>query len=385
MTANSAPHVKIVGVGVHPFGRFDADYRRLGTVAAQRALADASLQWSDIDAAFCASMYLPATSGLRILGALGRTGVPVTDVEAACASGAVALRQGVAAVLSGSARNVLVLGVEKMPRGFLDPTMIYDRWQIDMGLAINPAYWAMRARRHMVDYGTTEEQIAAVAVKNHRNSVDNPMAMYRKAFSLEEVLGSKLVCEPIRILEICAPNDGAAAAVLSADTTSANVGRAVTLAACVHTTARFSADFRSPTESMGIGVDHPAPTVEAAQQAYELSGLGPYDIDCFEVQDTDAFCEIEAYEDLGLCVPGHGGALAASGRTALTGDLPVNMSGGLISKGEPVGASHLGQVAEIVTQLRAEAGPRQVTDARSGLAHVLGAGGNCAVTILRKG
>jgi acetyl-CoA acetyltransferase len=377
--------IVILGVGMHPFGRFDQSYQELGRVAARRALADAQLAWRDVDAAFCASMYLPATAGIRILGALGRTGIPICDVEAACASGAVALRQGAAAIAAGTADTVLVLGTEKMPRGFMEPSMIYDQWQIDMGMAMNPAYWAMRARRHMHDYGTTEAQIARVAVKSHRNSVDNPFAMYRRALSFDEIMASAVVCDPIRLFEICAPNDGAAAIVLARKGRNAtSTARAVTVAACTHSTARYSADFRSPVESMSSTTANPGPTRDASLAAYEEAGMGPGEVTCFEVQDTDAFCEIEAYEELGVCDAGEGGELVDSGRTQIGGDRPVNMSGGLISKGEPVGASHLGQIVELVTQLRGEAGRRQVHTATSGLAHVLGAGGHCAVTILKR-
>jgi acetyl-CoA acetyltransferase len=157
----------------------------------------------------------------------------------------------------------------------------------------------------------------------------------------------------------------------------------VSIAACSHTIARYSADFRCPADSMSATANNPGPTRVTSLAAYERAGLGPEDIHCFEVQDTDAFCEIEIYEDIGLCAAGEGGRLIDAGTTEITGDQPVNMSGGLISKGEPVGASHLGQVYELVSQLRGRAGPRQVAGARVGMGHVLGAGGNCAVTILK--
>jgi acetyl-CoA acetyltransferase len=294
------------------------------------------------------------------------------------------LRQAVLAVRSGESDLVMVLGVEKMPRGFMDPSMIYSRWQIEMGMSLNPSYWSMRAQRHMYDHGTTDLQIAQVAYKNHRNSVHNPNAMYRQEFSIEEILHSPPVCDPIRRLEICAPNDGAAAVIVASGNRARRIGRnPIKIAACSHTIARYSADFRCPADSMSATANNPGPTQVTAQQAYERAGLGVEDIDCYEVQDTDAFCEIEIYEELGLCALGEGGKLISEGRTEIGGDLPVNMSGGLISKGEPVGASHLGQVVELVCQLRGQSGPRQVADANVGLAHVLGAGGNCAVTILQ--
>ena len=379
--------VVILGAGIHPFGRIDKSYEEIGADAAAASLRDAGVEWSQIQAAYLSRMYLPATSGARILRRLGATDISIVDIEAACASGGAALRQAVLAVRSGEVDLVLVLGCEKMPRGFMDPSMIYSPWQIELGMSLNPAYWSMRARRHMHDYGITELQIAKVAYKNHKNSVHNPYAMYRKEFSLDEILNSPLVCDPIRRLEICAPDDGAAAVVISSVKRARQLGtngKAINIAATCHTVARYSADFRCPADSMSATARNPGPTEVTGKQAYERAGIGPEDIDCFEVQDTDAFCEIEIYESLGLCGLGEGGRLIDEGHTEIGGAMPVNMSGGLISKGEPVGASHLGQVVEIVSQLRGTAGPRQVAYAKVGLAHVLGAGGNCAVTILQR-
>lgn len=377
--------VVILGAGIHPFGRFDTSYEEIGSFAAAAALADAGVAWKDIQAAYLARMYLPATSGARILRRLGSTDIPIVDVEAACASGGVALRQAILAIRSGEADLVMVLGTEKMPRGFMDPRMIYAPWQIAMGMSLNPSYWSMRARRHMHEFGTTDLHIAKVAYKNHRNSVHNPNSMYQKEFGLEEILHSPLVCDPIRRLEICAPNDGAAAVVVASKERAAKLGgNPITIAACCHSIARFSADFRCPADSMSATANNPGPTEVTGKMAYERAGLGPDDVDCFEVQDTDAFCEIEIYEELGLCGLGEAGRLIDDGTTEIGGAKPVNMSGGLISKGEPVGASHLGQVVEIVSQLRGQSGKRQVEGAKVGLAHVLGAGGNCAVTILKR-
>ena len=378
--------VVIIGAGMHPFGRFDKTYEEIGADAAAAALRDAGVEWSQIQAAYLSRMYLPATSGARILRRLGSTDISITDIEAACASGGAALRQGVLAVRSGEVDLVMILGCEKMPRGFMDPSMIYSPWQIELGMSLNPAYWSMRAMRHMHEYGTTELQIAKVAYKNHKNSVHNQYSMYRKEFSLDEILNSPLVCDPIRRLEICAPDDGAAAVVIASAKRARELGakNAINIAACCHTIAQYSADFRCPADSMSTTANNPGPSEVTAKQAYERAGLGPRDIDCFEVQDTDAFCEIEIYEALGLCAPGEGGKLIDEGKTEIGGEMPVNMSGGLISKGEPVGASHLGQVVELVSQLRGQAGPRQVKDAKVALGHVLGAGGNCAVTILQK-
>lgn len=377
--------IVIIGCGMHKFGRFPGkSYADIGREAVRMALQDAGISWKDIQAAYCSTMYLPATSGARIMRPLGATGISICDVEAACASGGVAIRQAMMALESGEYDTVLVLGVEKMPRGFMDPLMLYERWQVEMGMATNPSYWAMRARRHMYEYGTTELHIAKVAYKNHKNSVNNPYAMYQKEFTLEEILNSPLVCDPIRLLEICAPNEGAAAVILSTREKAKQFShKLVTVAACVHTTALYSSDFRVPLDSMSAKITNPGPTERTGKIAYEIAGVGPEDIDLFEVQDTDSFCEIEIYEELGLCPLGEAGKLIDEGMTEIGGKYPVNVSGGLVSKGEPVGASHLGQIVEIVWQLRNEAGKRQVKGAKVGLGHVLGAGGNCVVTILK--
>lgn len=377
--------VAIIGVGIHKFGRFDKKtYLELGQEAAQMALKDAGLEWKDIQMAYLSKMYLPATSGARILKPLGATGIPICDIEAACASGGIALSQAILGIQAGAFDLVMVLGTEKMPRGFMDPSMIFEKWQIQMGMDINPGYWAMRAQRHMHEYGTTDMHIAKVAYKNHKNSVHNPHAMYQKEFSMEQILNSPLVCDPIRLLEICAANEGAAAVILCVKEIAAKyTTKPITIAACVPTNAYYSADFRCPLDSLSAKANNPSPTEVAGKKAYAQSGIGPKEIDCFEVQDTDAFCELEIYEQLGLCPIGEAGRLIDEGVTQIDGKFPVNMSGGLISKGEPIGASHLGQVFEIVMQLRGLAGNRQVTGTKVGLAHVIGAGNNCAVTIMK--
>lgn len=378
--------IAIIGAGIHKFGRFDGKtYVQIGQEATLDALRDANLRWQDIQAAYVSDQYLPATAGPRILRPLGATGIPICDIEAACASGGATLRQAMLGIQAGAFDIALVLGVEKMPRGFMDPLMIYQQWQVDMGMSTNPSYWAMRARRHMHEYGTTEEQIAKVAYKNHKNSVHNPNSMYQKEFTMEQILNSQLVCDPIHLLEICAPNEGAAAVIICAKEIAHKYSsNPITIAACVHTLAKYSADFRCPVDSMSANITNIGPTEQTSKLAYEQAGIGPDEVNCFEVQDTDAFCELEIYEQLGLCPYGEAGRLIDEGVTEITGKHPVNMSGGLISKGEPVGASHLGQVVELVSQLRGQSGARQVANAKVAAGHVLGAGGNCAFTILKK-
>ncbi len=205
------------------------------------------------------------------------------------------MKQAVLAIRSGEVDLALVLGCEKMPRGFMDPAALYQPWQIEMGMTLNPSYWSMRAARHMFDHGTTELQIAKVAYKNHKNSIHNPNAMYQREFSLDEILSSPLVCDPIRRLEICAPNDGAAAIVIASASRAKTLKTSsppIKIAASSHTVARYSADFRCPADSMSATLVNTGPTKVTSTLAYERAGFGPKDIDCFEVQDTDAFARL---------------------------------------------------------------------------------------------
>jgi acetyl-CoA acetyltransferase len=374
--------VYIGGVGIHEFGRFDKTFQEIGREAVDGAFADAGIPYSSAEMALCSNVYLPMSAGMQVLEQLGRTGIPVSDLDASCAAGVIGLEFGQFLIGTGGFDVVLAFGVEKMPRGFMDPTNIYPEWMSYMGLTQNPQYWALNARRHMHEHGTTEEQIAKVAVKNHRNSVDNPNAYYTDGMSLSEVMESPLVCDPLRLYELCAPNEGAAAAVLcSRDIVEEyGVDAPVKLRTSTHKTSKFPVSqvasyCTTPTE-------HPSVHRMTAEQAFEEVGIEANDIDLVEVQDTDAFSEIRAYEELGFCEVGEGGRLIDEGVTARDGALPVNVSGGLISKGEPIGASHLGQVHELVTQLRGEAGPRQVNNPSLGLAHVYGAYGQCGITIL---
>lgn len=375
--------VFIAGVGIHPFGRFDTKtFEEMGISAITSALSDAGMTVGDIEMGLCSNVYLPMSTGLQVMKRMGRTGIPISDLDASCAAGVLGLELGQSLIRSGEKDIVLAFGVEKMPRGFMDPTNIYPEWMSYMGLTQNPQYWALNARRHMYEYGTTEKQIATVAVKNHRNGSYNPNAHYNEEFTIDEVLQSKVVCDPLRLYEICSPNEGAAAAILCSRNTldSLRVKQPILLRASVHKTAKFpvsqAASFcTTPTDNQSVHRD-------TAQAAYDTAEVEPESIDVAEVQDTDAFSEIEAYEELGFCGRGEGGKLVERGVTDRGGDIPVNPSGGLISKGEPVGASHLGQVHELVTQIRGDAGKRQIAEPSIGLAHVFGAYGQCGITIL---
>lgn len=370
----------IAGVGIHPFGRFDYGYRELGAHAVRDCLADAGVSASEIDIALVANVGAEMAKGHNILDRIHHFGKPIINVEAACASSGSALFMANAMVTSGAAEIVLCLGVEKAPRGFIARSG-YEQWQIDSGLAVNPLYFAIQAHE-LIDSGdVTKDDLADVAVKNHRHSVHNPNAMYRKEFSREQVLTSKTVCDPLTLLMLCAPNEGAAAAVVMSPETARRRGVADPIRLCsIELVSRGPDDWFVPAAS--YPVERTSLTRRAAAQAYEHAGIGPEDLDVVECQDTDAASELLAYRDLGLCKPGDEAALLRSGDTALRGRLPVNPSGGLLSKGEPLGASGLGQVHEIVLQLRGRAGARQVAEARTGLTHVMGAGHNACVTVL---
>lgn len=376
--------VVVAGVGIHEFGRFpEKDYREIGRVAAERALKDANVEWKDIQVAYVGNVMAEMAKGQNILQPLGATGIPIINIENACASGGASFHLAYQAIAYGMYDVALVLGVEKAPRGFI-PNCGYDRWQMWTGLGVNPLYFAMNIQEHMIKYGTTVEQLAKVSVKNHRNGVKNPYAMYRKELTIEEVLNSPMVCEPLTLLMLCAPNEGAAAAVLCAkDVVHRYTSKYVTVAATALCT-RMSGDMFLPAVSAPTNVDHPSLTERTVSMAYEMAGIGPEDLSLVELQDTDAGSEIIYTELLGLCPKGEGGRLVDEGATEPTGRIPVNVSGGLLSKGEPLGASSLAMVAELTWQLRGDAGPRQIEGAKVGLGHTEGAGGNCSVIILKR-
>jgi acetyl-CoA acetyltransferase len=369
--------VTIAGVGMHPFGRFEGrSVTDMGVAAVRAALADAGNP--RIDAAFCGTAYSGVAAGHKVLGQLALTGVPIVDVEAGCASGAAALSLAAGALRAGERDCVLVIGMEKMPKGMIRSSF-FDPWQEQAGLTPAPAYFALRAQRLMRASGLTKDDLAAVVVKNRRHGEHNPDAMFRKPVTADEVLASRVVCEPLHLWMLCSPNEGAAAVVLRRGSDGVQLR-----AACLRSHLPGSVLAES-TPMAGIDDRHITPPSRlAADDAYAAAGIGPGELDVVECQDTDAARELLTYEELGLCAPGEQPKLLRDGEVALGGRLPVNPSGGLLSKGEPLGASAVGQVVELVHQLRGECGPRQVDRARTALAHTVGRGANASVVLLSR-
>jgi acetyl-CoA acetyltransferase len=381
----TGPGVQIAGTGLFPFGRHERTAVDMGAVAVRAALDEAGVDGVAGVAgrglpAFCGTAYGGVAAGHRVLGRLGLTGGPIVDVEAGCASGAAALSMAAGAIRAGRYDTALVFGIEKMPKGIIRSSF-FEPWREQMGLASTPAYFALRAQRFMAESGITKDQLARVVVKNRANGAGNPDAMFRKPVTVEEVLASRVVCEPLHLFMMCSPNEGAAALVLQAGPGG------VQLRACAlrsHLPGHVL-DEGSPLCGLAGEDGMPTPpTSLAAADAYAEAGLGAGDLHLAEVQDTDAARELLAYEELGLCERGGAGELLDSGATGPGGRLPVNVSGGLLSKGEPLGASALGQVVEVTRQLQGRGGSRQVEGARIGLTHTIGRGANASVCILSR-
>ena len=376
--------VAIVGIGLSRWGEvWDASLRTLWTEAALAALDDAGLD--RVDSITVGSMTPGLFVGQEHLGALladelGMAGVPATRVESACASGGVALKTGFAEVAAGLADIVLVTGVEKMTDVSGDECTAALAAAADAELevfygATFPGLYAMMARAHMARWGTTREQLAMVAVKNHRHGALNPHAQYRQEITVKDVIESAKVAEPLTILDCSPITDGAAALVLAelgVARTMAKGRPIVRIAGVGQATDRMALQSRADLTTL------PATTL-AAQRAFKMAGKTPNDIHLAEVHDCFTIAEILVVEALGLCQPGQGGCQASSGRTALGGEIPVNPSGGLKAKGHPVGATGVAQAVEITTQLWGAAGKRQVAGARVGLTQNMGGTGASTV------
>ena len=389
--------VSIIGVGLHPWGKFPGStFVDLGVEAVAIALRDAGLNWEEVETV-CSGIYIWGgnaghLSGQYLASVFGETGIPIVNVYNACATGSSALRLAHLSIASGQVDSALAVGVDLSPEGFLtaksdNPKQDRDvlRWQM-VGMP-NPTYWALECRKRMNKYGTTEEDLARVKVLLSNYGSQNPNARYKKIFTLEEVLNSKMVSDPLRLYEICATSDGAAAIVLCAASKSKRyTSRAVTIAA----STMGSAVYGDPTlriSALSAPAKAEAPLLSesysASCQAYELSGIGPDDIHVLELPDNSSWHYLQYLETCGFCGEGEAEKMLREGETQIGGRVAVCPSGGFSSFGEAIGAQALWQVVEVVTQLRSQAGARQVKNAKVGMAQTYGLMGNSGTTILK--
>ena len=391
--------VAVLGVGMHPWGKEGRSFVEYGVTAARDALADAAVQCTDVQYIVGADTirngYPGYVAGATFAQALGWTGVPIASCYAACASGAQAIDIARMRILSGLADVVLVVGADTTPKGFLAPNR-GDRpddpdWlRFRLLGATNPTYFAFWARRRMDLYGATELDFAKVKVKNAAHGLHNPNARYRKAFTTDEVLASPMVSDPLRLLQICATSDGAAALVLtSVDYANRHATDPVRVAAVSTATPTYPntvIDMPDIATDAANVVAPPDLTFRdsIAAAAYEESGIGPDDLDLAEVYDLSSALELDWYENIGLCKPGEAERLLNDGDTTLGGRVPVNPSGGLACFGEAVPAQAIAQVCEVTWQLRGTAQGRQVAGARVGLTINQGLFGHGSSVILRK-
>jgi acetyl-CoA acyltransferase len=376
--------VFIVGTDMIKFGRFpDKNVADLGAQAALLAMDDAGIGITDVEAFWCGNlMQADAMVGQRMLGYLGMTGIPVVNVANACATGATAFRDAWMSIKAGLYDLVLAVGCEQMGKGLLGGPGGRSGIPKEglLGSGTMPAVFAEAGMEHSRKYGTTFEQFAKVSVKNHHHSTLNPKAMYQIETPLEQVMNAEMISYPNTKL-MCSVNvDGAAAAVLASEKKAKELGlmqRAIRVRASVLTSDPY-------TDRDLVMPDVNTCTRLAAKQAYETAGVGPEDVDLIELHDCFATAEILHYENLGLCGDGEAGKLIDEGTTQLGGRIPVNVSGGLLSKGHPLGATGIANMYEVSTHLRGEAGKRQVEGARLGLTHVIGLGSACAIHVLEK-
>ncbi len=375
--------VYVIGAGVTDFGpQPDVEVHELARRAVWDAITSTGMNPTAIEIAFAGHAYQGPCFGQKVLMKIGITGIPIINVENACASGATAVMGLCNAIRAGQAEIGIAIGAEKLstPGGGFLPT-VADDLDSSMG-RVMPAAFAMIAQRHMHSYGTTRQQMAKVAVKNRRNAMKNPRCHLKKELTVEEVLASPTIADPLTRFSCCPISDGAAAVIIaSASVAHRFASKPVEIAASV-----LNSGLRTPHGSVD---DRSEMSVRAATRAYELAGVGPQDIDVCEMHDPFTIAELVHYEDLGFCKPGEAGHFIDEGRSEIGGDVAVSPSGGLLAKGHPLGATGVAQIAEIFWQLRGEAGGYQVPGARLGLAHTVGGGvsklesGACSVHILK--
>ena len=389
--------VFVIGVGLTKFekpGKRDWDYPDMGREAGERALADAGVSYDKVEQAAVSYCYGDSTAGQRALYELGLTGIPAVNVNNNCSSGSSALFLARQWIAGGLADCTLALGFEKMERGSLgvkydDRTIPLDKHfgaMVDKrGFAAAPAAPQMfgnAGREYMERYGVTAETFAKVAEKNHRHSANNPYSQFQDVYTLDEILAAPMVHDPLTKLQCCPTSDGGGAAILASERFVDEHGlgdRAVEIVAQAMTTDTPSSFGDSDMRIVGFDM-----TGAAARQVYDQAGLGPDDVQVIELHDCFSANELITYEGLGLCEEGKAGDLIDNGEVTYGGRWVVNPSGGLISKGHPLGATGLAQCAELTWQLRGEAEARQVEGANVALQHNLGLGGACVVTMYKK-
>ena len=373
--------VSVYGIGTSSFGKQPGmSAARLVEAAVLEAIDDADVQLDEIDAVYVGTVFGEAGVATRTLQQVGIDRVPIITLENACASGTTAYHEAVWSVETGRFRRVLALGVETMTAHFagaIHPENVDAEGRQGMAL---PSVYAMSAARYQSEFGLTDEELALVSVKNHLHGMENPRAQHRRAVTIEEVLESRMVADPLTLLQCCSISDASAAAVLGPTRSSVRDVR-------VRSTVLRSGGLWDHRSDRVWGFDLVA---ETARLAYEEAGVSAADADVIEVHDAFTIGEIVTTEALGLAPPGEGGKLLLNGHTRIGGAQPVNPSGGLLSRGHPLGATGIAQVAEIVWQLRGDAGGRQVEGARIGLVETMGGGtagvdGNaCVVTLLER-
>lgn len=392
-------NVWIIGTSMTKFGRFpDQDLLDLAATATLDALADSGQSMADVGLLALGNVYeANSHNGQRLQKQIGQTGIPVYNVVNACATGATAVRVAMMGIKAGECDIALAVGVEKMgkmgmlggaARGAGEKKVFTPKGRYGsvvkteglLGTGLMPGVFAQAGTEYALAHGVTAEQFAKVAVKNHLHSTLNPLAQYQKEFSLEEVLGAEVISYPNTLPMCCPTGDGAAAVVLVSDAKLKTLDpdvrrRAVKVSASVMTSDPW-------TEGGQVQPDVNTLTRMAADQAYEAAGIGPKDLDLVELHDCFATAELIHYDNLRLCEPGGAGDFIDSGAPMRDGTLPVNISGGLLSKGHPIGATGIANLYEVATHLRGEAGDRQIDGARVGLTHVIGLASACAVHIL---
>ncbi len=375
--------VYILGVDMIKFGRFpDRSVPNIGAEAALMALDDAGLTIEDMEALYCGNLgQSSGMVGQRILQEIGQTGIPVVNCANACATGATAFREAWTSIKAGLYDVVLAVGVEQMGKGLLGGTGAGKGIPKEglLGSGTMPAVFAEAGMEHARQYGTTFEQFAKISVKNHHHSTMNPKAMYQIETPLDDVMNAEMISYPNTKL-MCSVNvDGSAAAVLVSEKKAKELGmeRAVKVRASIIASDPYQ-------ERDLVMPDVNTCTRKAAKEAYEMAGVGPEDIDLVELHDCFATAEMLHYENLGLCKDGEAGRMIDEGEVELGGKVPVNVSGGLLSKGHPLGATGIANIYEVSTHLRNEAGERQVEGAKLGLTHVIGLGSACGIHILEK-